>query len=62
MLQALPLTIDTQIFHRDIWVKSFGYGMAKSPPERFSFEQFNQLLLFLNQVVDFGGFMVEEIS
>jgi len=28
----------------------------------FFFEQFNQLLLFFNQVIDFGGFMVEEVG
>jgi hypothetical protein len=28
----------------------------------FFFEQFDQLMLFFNQVVDFGGFMVEEFA
>ena len=61
MLRHFPQPLHTGILHRCIGVQTFGDGMTDHRLS-FFFQQPDQGLLFFDQGVDFGGFVIEEVS
>ncbi len=61
MLRHLPQPLNPGVLHRGIGIQPFGHGMADHRLA-FFFEQGDELLLFVDQGIDFGGFVVEEVG